>query len=397
MKTLVKVLAIIIIILAALVGAGFYGLFHTALPAKVLLGILQKGEPMWTFEEISGSISSGFTIGEVTYTSPEDSSKVSSFKNIGFEYEKNDNILTIKSIHLASGYLYVNPNGDDFKGIYSKETRSEEEEVQTTSEQGFDPYENKNKNEKHPIFEKVGIQKLIVENIDINDITIEDPATGQKTHFAKIKSTGFTVSADEFLFGSFDVEGEHVSVKVHPIDDIGMNNFGTVIAIEGRVDDIIHTMVNKEISFSCTLDCKKLPAKISAFTALDRKIQLSSESDDKKSFIINDLSFNDYVSYDGIPPFKNLNLKGSYHFRDGRKTGLAINGGDFRLGDAFFIIEDATIDMENSGSPDNVVTAKATSGGIDYTMKVTSAGNMKFDFSSSPAMTQEEIRARLKY
>lgn len=413
MKLLLKILGVFIVIILLIIGGGFYSLFYTALPAKTALKFLQSSDSNWTFNDISGSLSKGFSVGSLTYKRPEDPTKVSEIKNIGFEYEKSSDSIVIKEFHIDSAYLYIDPKGGNGQLTYTKTTaqkgagnnngnydNSGEHDVEYPASEETERYNDQGgvveKKEK-TFFDRWTSKKWVLKSVKIKDLTIEDPTTNEKTYIKEIQSDGAVFSDGKLLFGKLLVESNNLDFTINPFGGLNDDNMGSVASIKGRVGKKLYWKLKKDINFSGFIDLTTFPGTVNSFNGLNGAIQIINETDETQRVLVKQFSFDEYIQEESVPPLKKLNLEAVYHLKDGQKEALEIKGGDFTLGNAFFTLEKGTIDLSDDASKNQELLAHASSEGVDYTIRITSDGKTKLHFDSKPAMEQGEILSKLLY
>ncbi len=413
MKLLLKIIAVFFVIILLIIGAGLYSLFYTAIPAKVVLNFLQKSDSNWAFNDISGSLSKGFSVGSLTYKRPEDPSKVSEIKNIGFEYERSSDSIIIKEFHIDSAYLYIDPKGGEGHLSYTKTTTRKNSSGNTGNYDNYDEsganYSSSEVNEhyndqydaaekkKKTFFEKLSSKKWVLKSINIKDLTIVDPTTNEKTYIGEILSNGAVFTGGKLLFGKLAVSSNNLDFKMNPFGDLNDENMGSIASIEGRIGKKLYWKLKKDVTFSGFIDLNRFPGELNSLNALNGAIQIINENDSTQRILIRNFSFDEYIDEDSVPPLKDLNIEGVYHLKNGRKEFLEIIKGNFTLGSTFFTIVSAMIDLSDDAKKNQKLTARGSSSGIDYIINMTSDGQTELTFESKPPMEQREILSKLLY
>jgi hypothetical protein len=400
MKLLLKILIIFIGIIVLIAAVGYYSLFHTSLPAKAVFTLLEKTDTNWSFDDISGSLSKGLTIGTLTYKSPEDITKISTIKNLGFEYKKTSDTFAITELHLDSAYLYIDPKPDMENFSYQKtETTTESDYGDSNNGHlgGQEPILNSGKSNTPPFVDTLLKKKWLVKNVSIKDLTIEDPVTNEKTYIKEIISDGFIFTGGKILLGRLGISSNNLDLDIQPTGTLIENLYGSAIDIKGHVGEKLHWALKKDIDFTGFIDFTMQPFSLNEFSGLNGTIKIVNETDEIKKITFSDFSFDDYFLNDTVPPIKNVNLEGVYHIKDNEKTALEIFNGNLKMGETLFTIDHTTIDLKNEPNGNKALIAKAVTPGTTYTITITSEGNMAFTFSSVPEMSEEDIIAKLIY
>lgn len=403
MKLLLKILAVFVVIILLIIGGGFYSLFYTTLPAKTALKFLQSSDSNWTFSNISGSLMTGFSVGSLTYKRPEDPTKISEIKNIGFEYETSSDSIIVNEFHIDSAYLYIDPKGGEGHFSYTKTTSHTGSDDNSTASDDDSRYPASEENNQHNVkkargnsfFDKLSAKKWVLKSINIKDLTIEDPITNEKTCFKEIQSDGAVFENGKLLFGKLNIESNNLDFTLSPFGNLNDENMGSVASIKGRVGKELYWKLKKDISFSGFVDLNSFPGQISSLNGLNGAIQIINENKQTQRILFNNFSFGDYIQDESFPPVKRLNLEGVYHLTNGRKEALEIISGNFFLGDALFTIDRARIDLSDDAASGQKLKAHASQSGVDYTIEITSDGATQFHYTSKPPMEEGEILSKL--
>lgn len=387
-----------------IVGFGYVALFYTALPARVVFGVVEKLDPHWAFDDVSGTFSRGFTIGSLSYTHPEDPSRVSTIKNMGFEYENTSEAIIITNIHLDTAYLYINPAGDIDESVYEEtvtgggDSSAMEGGAGSLNEpddaNGNEPFDDESPDS---FIDEYLAKKWIVKEIRINDLTIEDPMTQEKTTIEKFESDGFMVAQETFLLGRLVLASNNVDLTITPTGEMVEGRYGSAIDIRGRIGEKLHRALKKEIQFSCSVDFTRQPVVLGAFEGFGGAVKITGKNRDAQGIAFKNFSFDDYFLNESVPPLRDVNLDVAYRLKNGDKVALEIFPGNFTLGDAFFTVNRTTIDLTDTPGANRELKARASSSGVDYTLTITSEEETALHYSSEPRMEEEDVLATLVY
>lgn len=173
--------------LLMLICIGYYVLFHTAVPARLLVGLINK-DPNIQIEGIEGSIKSGFTVATMRFK--DDKGNVNELDDVRLKYRQEDDQFVITEVHVGRGVFYVDRSGG-MKVDYSGEDHDE-----------YSGGESVN---------------LLVESISINDITVID--VGSRETF---KLEGFKVAnlklGETFSMGTAMIRSSGLDLTIRPQD-----------------------------------------------------------------------------------------------------------------------------------------------------------------------------------
>ncbi len=230
--------AICIAILIVVVGVGgYYVLFHTSLPIRGLVAMLNQ-DPDVQIEGVSGSLSSGFEVQKVRIK--DENGKTNALDDIRLKYQSEDDAFVITDIHVGRGHLYI-----DRSKI--TETKKESSPDDGTIRPLHTSDEDTN-------------ARFIIQKISINDVTIEDVGSGEKFHLEKIELDSLDIGK-EFSMGRLVVKSTDCDLEILPVDGAKTGKAFTVkglfkpglhenltapLDVQGRIDagDPDHVQVN---------------------------------------------------------------------------------------------------------------------------------------------------------
>ena|GEM_PF-2679308 len=395
-----KVIKVLLVMVLLIAGFGYVALFYTALPARAVFGMVEKLDPHWAFDDVTGTFSRGFTIGTLSYTHPEDPARVSTIKNMGFEYENTSEAIIITSIHLEAAHLYISPGETSYEETVTGGDDSFSMEESTDPVNGPD-YTTGNEplddQASDSIVERYLAKKWIVKEIRINDLTIEDPLTQEQTTIEKFESDGFMVAGETFLLGRLVLSSNNVDIDIIPTGDLAEGKYGSAIDIRGRIGEKLHWALKKDIEFTGSVDFTGQPALMGAFEGFGGAIRITGKDAATQKVTLTNFSFDDYFEHESVPPIRALTLDAAYRSVGGEKVALDIGGGHFTLGHVLFTVKQTTIDLTDTPGGNRELKARASSSNVDYTLTLTSEGEAALHFSSEPPMEEEDILATLVY
>lgn len=367
-------LAVIVSILL-MIGGVWFVVFHTSLPAKGVLSLLELN-PKLEIKGVSGSISKGFSIRSIRYQ--HDDTKTSHIDDIGFSYKKSLKAFVIEDFHVKSAYVYLD--------LSKKDSDNEEKEKQTEGE--------RKKTSSGTPFNK----DFIIERITINDITIDDPKNGKKIFLEKINSDGIMLGHGQLRFGNFLISSPNLNLKMVPMDPEAEHQTGSRLDISADIDSNLHPYIKKNIEFSGMFDFNSSPPTFFRFYGFDGSIKLDTDSGkDTSRMAINGFTPYEYFNDDRLLPLSDIYLKAENRFSNGEKTVTEILSGRFVFGNTPFVLEKGQMDLTKK--PENwVVKARSVATEIRYTIHfICDQGKDSVRFASVPSMGQKDIFSHLVF
>lgn len=348
MSILKKILIVLVFGVVVLMISGYYAIFHTSLPAKAIVGVINQS-PDVDIRGLDGSFSSGFSVESILLT--DDNGNTNSLDDIKLYYESGNESITITEFHVDKGHFYI-----DSSKITS--TSGEiDEEASNTGENSMGLY----------------IQKMSITNI-----TIEDIYTGEQ-----FKLDGLQVQdlkfGDSAHLGKLLLESDNCNIKIAPVK----NSDPQTYTFDATLKQALHKKILKDISLQGQTYRKNNNTKFK-FSAFEGKVKLSEER-----LKISDFNLNQYFL--GAPPIYNLNLDIKAN------EGFGNAQGSFLIGNALFNIN-PTIKISDKSYQYVIAECESDKGIFKIFIQSEAENNfVNLKIESSPAMSTEDILATLVY
>lgn len=337
---------------------GYYVLFHTAVPAKMLVKLINQN-PNVQIEGITGSISSGFAVESMRFK--DDNGNTNALDDVRLKYEKDGDTIVITEVHVGRGYFYV----DRSKG-----------EATFTQDGGKTTTTTTNQSDGDEL-------NVLVKSVSINDITVEDVGTGEKFNLEGIQLANLSLGK-EFSMGELSVKCTALDLKITPKNG---EETGNTFDIDGVVKPAIHKNLTAPINLKGSLDGSVKDNMTIKLVAFDGKFDVSG-SKKEGALTIKDFSFSDY--FKNAPPITNLNLSAT----NTETVGTA--KGTFTLGTQTFTIDQKVdIPKEKADKLNVPFIATSKSATTEFIIKIYPDDMDKTFFptlvlSTTPAMTLKD-------
>ncbi len=367
-------LAVIVSILLV-ICAGWYVVFHTSLPAKGVLSLLEL-DPKLEIKGVSGSISKGFGIRSIRYR--HDDTKTSHIDDIGFSYKKSLKAFVIEDFHVKSAYLYLD--------LSKKSSDEEETDIKAEGER------------KKPSSGTPFNKDFIIERITINDITIDDPKTGKKILLEKINSDGVMLGHGQLQLGNLLIASRNLNIRMVPMDAAGDYGTGSRLDITAEINSAFHAYINKDIEFTGIFDLNANPPTFFKFDGFNGKVKIDADLyEDSVHISLTDFTPFEYFNDDRLLPLSNIHFKAKNQLKNSDKIGIEILSGGFVFGNTPFALEKGYMDLIQK--PENwVVKARSVAANTSYTISfICNHGKDSVRFESVPPMGQRDIFSRLVF
>lgn len=394
MGTFLKIVVFFLTIIIIVIFSGYYAFFHSSLPAKAVFALIEKGDKHWEFDDISGSISTGFSIGKLKYRDQDNPALENRVYNVGFEYKNSEDAVTITKINLDSARLYIDFTSDEFKTEIREESIENDDpgrENNSETDKEFETIDDDS------FFEEYSNKDWVIEEISLNNLVVKDPVNGHQFNLKKVLSEGFMISDKKAFFGKLEIESENLELALVPVGNLNDKNMSQEADINGIVKNGFFGKVLRDFDFKGSFSSKDRTFGINSFSAFAGKIRIDKRFGDSQRLEADNFSPFDYLVIDEFPPVKEINFKGKNVFRGEKRTAIEIESGDFKLGNVKFDLDKGSIRFDKDGKSDDFITAKAEYNGLDYQVKITSKDGLKFEFSSESAKSNEEILARIMF
>ncbi|MCJ8328971.1 MAG: hypothetical protein HRT89_07170 [Lentisphaeria bacterium] len=355
-------------------ATGYYFLYHTPTPANLIKKVLESSDPNLNIGEISGGLSSGFTVDKIQYT--HDDGNISVVKDIGFSYENRGDVTVIKSIHVKHAHLYMDLSTKPSTGDDSKDDSLD------------DPYASEDSDETW---------NMLLERIDILDITIEDPKTGDMIKVEEITLDGLDLRNNQFKIGEARIKSQNLSFEINPTGTLDEDGRSPKFTYKGAVKKELSKDILQDFSFKgevnlegYDLSDKDDLAKSASLTALGGKFTYQTPKEGKRLFQVRSLTFDDY--FKNCSPMSDLNF--TYHSTINGKQEKVIAQGNFKIGKHLFKIKKQEKLIKRNAEPQ--FSAECHKKGVVYTYISTSDDKYILK-SSNPKESSEAILIKLLY
>ncbi|MDX1680075.1 MAG: hypothetical protein R3242_05015 [Akkermansiaceae bacterium] len=351
----VKVLIGLVAAVLLLLATGYYVLFHTAIPARMLAGVINQN-PRIQIEGIEGSLKSGFSVATMRF---EDAmGNVNELDDVRLRYRTEGDLMVITEVHVGRGLFYVDRSGD--------------EPAETTEEPypesgGGDPME------------------VLIESISINDITLVDVGTGEA-----FKMEGFHVDrlriGKEFSMGTASLRSSGLDLTITPQDGAEVSDR---FDVDFLAKPAFHENVIAAIDLKGTVEIIGEDQHRMDLSGFDGKFSIEGDSD-VIAVSLRDFDSRDYFK-SGLP-FEDVDLEIQMTGSEGTLKG------SFQLGESRFAIAQAI--QDEGGLDRNPVIATSEQGDTRYQLVISQSHMEKGDFSSiqlrsQPAMAHRDAVAMM--
>lgn len=195
----------IILIMIALCGGGFYTLFYSSAPLKLIERAIEENEDV-EIEGLRGNFMSGFTIDELRFKT--EGEEWSNLTNIKFKYKssffQSDRII-IEDISVDGGTIYADFDPNEAQISMDPDFGSEFEEARGEIESELGPEALKN------------IKEIRVDLVRLANVKIINPKTDEVVSLDEIRFDGFHILDGELTdMGDLLVQSSQMNLTTEP-------------------------------------------------------------------------------------------------------------------------------------------------------------------------------------
>ncbi len=358
-------ITVVILIVVFFVG-GFIVIFHTHVPLHIVASLLSQNEAL-EITGVSGSLSSGIGVEKISYK--HEDGNISRVEDVAFQYEIKSDTLAIKDIHVKHAYFYVYPKITK----NSKENEKKDDEFGDDTEEFGDYTETYNQS-----------GNLIIENIDINDVTIETPSLGKKVHLDRFYLSGFEVRDEKVTLGDLVIASDYLDFSMKPLQPSEDGNIQpNSYKMQGAFKEGLHESLVQTITLSGQLDLLDQENIDFIINAVENKIQIKGTGNDQQynlAMTVNQLTPKSYIKT--MPSFQDININ---YIINAHKDGTSLSEeevsmtGQFKIGKHTFTL--LPFHKKDQKTKDLQTIATSESNGVRYYLNLDFD---KLDKSSSP-------------
>lgn len=340
----------IVVLFLTLCGGGFYGVFYSSLPLKLIEAALEEDGEI-EIEGLKGNLVSGFTADEVRFKADND--QWSNLTDIKFKYSGGSSIfgsdrLIIEELSINGGTIYADWDPETSELDFDSDITEFGDE--------FDEIGDEMRNE---FGQSPSIREIRIDLVRVANLRIVNPTTQLEITLDEIKFDGFQMLDGELVsLGELLVKSSQVDlVSVPSVEFADMKNSqrfeGTLrLQADHRLTEDMPFVVDFAID-----DDLKLLLKTSTF---NEKLQFVQTPEDK-SLTYNEFSPADFIDLQtGQLQPSEVNLRLEY----GEKTGegpINVNSdGSFILGTTRFT--DLRIEEPGKGRDSRLVGTGTVNG-----------------------------------
>lgn len=336
--------------------AGYATLFHTSLPAKMVVYLLNKS-PKVQIEGISGSISSGFSIQSAHLT--DENGNVNFLKEAKFLYEFGSDKFTINELHIGSGEIYSQSSDSSNK--------SNDHQPSDTSSA------NTNAN-----------YQFVIKKASINNLTIHDIDSGQAFKLNGIQIRNLSID-DTFSIDHFSVDSSTCKISIDPIKG-ETNHYAFTASFEPSFHEILTSTLQVDGSIETKGTSVRTDLKL-----MDGSMLVETIGNNQQALTVSNL--NPAAYFAKLPPISNIN--GDMHSNDDHHTIK----GSFLFADKRFEIDQQFTTSHEDQQPPIIATHQA--GTTTYTLKLIESANdqsmVQCELVSDPPLPLEQALAGLLF
>ncbi len=278
----------IVVLFLTLCGGGFYGVFYSSLPLKLIEAALEEDGEI-EIEGLKGNLVSGFTADEVRFKADND--QWSNLTDIKFKYSGGSSIfgsdrLIIEELSINGGTIYADWDPETSEFDFDSDIASEFDELGDE----FDEFGDEMRDE---FGQSPAIREIRIDLVRVANLKIVNPTTQLEITLDEIKFDGFQMLKGELVsMGELFIKSSQVDlVSVPSVEFADMKNSqrfeGTLRAqVDHRLTEDMPFVVDFAID-----DELRLLLKANTF---NDKLQFVQTPDDKS------LSYNEFSPVDFI-------------------------------------------------------------------------------------------------
>lgn len=364
----------ILLLFVALCGGGFYTLFYSSAPLKLIESAIEDSGEV-EIDGLSGNFMSGFTIEKLRFkTEGEEWSHLS---NIKFKYKsswfQSDRII-IEDISVDGGTIYAkfDPNNAEFEmdPDFDEELGEARNEIESELGKGS----------------LAGVKEVRIDLIRIANLKIVNPDTKDEVTLDEIKFDNFHYEDGDFLdLGNLLVNSSQMSISTSPSERY--SQYDNAKRYTGQISEAMDHRFTKDVPIEVDLAVDSSGDMLYHANLYDGSV-IADRVDDLTQFTVKDFNPEDYFKSDraGILPSKiNLNFSANSGFMP---TAVESDG-TFHLGQTQF----SQLMLEKSAGSATIV-GKANVDGQVVTAEVQMsqrAGWRRITLSSEPEMPLQDL------
>lgn len=311
----------IILLFVALCGGGFYTLFYSSVPLRMIeTAIEDSGEV--EIDGLSGSIMSGFTIEKLRFKTEGD--QWSHLSNIKFKYKSswfNSDRIIIEDISVDGGTIYAkfDPDNAEFEMDPDFDAEFDEARNEIESEFGRGSFG--------------GIKEVRVDLIRIANLKIVNPDTNDEITLDEVKFDDFHFEDGVLLsMGNLLVNSSQMNITTSPSDHF--SEYETAKHFSGQLNEAVDHRFKKDMPIKVDLAVDDAGEMLYYAYLYDGAVVADRENQ-LTEFTVTDFNPEDYFKSErsGILPSK-INVK--YSAKTGFLPISVEEGGSFNLGKTQF-------------------------------------------------------------
>ena len=352
----------ILLMVALVVGGGYYTLMHTAYPLKKVAKVIEQAAPTQspiTIKDISGSFSTGARIKTLKWENGEVENLCITYDNLAQSIRSRRFIF--REISVTKAHISV------FEPESS--TQTSDSSTKGTSDTPFN----------WDLFQ--------IDKLSLSDIFLTNRLTGFSIVIPKFEWTGFKWEKGTTEFGTIKADTDQFKLETGKETTPGF-----ITRLTGTLRPRLHPSILKEFSFDAEIGPlgSNTPCRVTAF---DDAFTATVNPDGTGTLKIQSLNIASY--------FKDLWLQDVNLDIETQKLGasfpLHIKSGSFRLGKALFTVTPAMIQTkEKPQAPLSLLEARSEINGtqIQYNL-IVKDGSEKLihQVKSQPALKPDELVA----
>ncbi|OVE75912.1 hypothetical protein BVX97_03100 [bacterium E08(2017)] len=362
------------IILIAAIGIHQFisnGSFQVMIAKKLL-----ETDPRIKVGKISGSVKSGFSLDYLEYT--HESGNVSFVKDVGFNYKASGKKLVIKDVHVDSAYVFF-------------DWESDEEDTETEASSDGDVTYNESGGSEDDF-------NLIIERVSINDITVENPKTGEKATLESLQMNQFIAGKDKAKLAHFELKSDHLNIEAYPAD-LNKRKTGepdSLVAFKVQALTGLSTNIVKDIQLEGQLGTAPAGEDVLAIAGLDDKLKIEL-SEEKYTIVLNNLTPDNYIKLSS--PLSDINIDVTGKVKEKKLIPGKMKNNNFKIGKHLFVIDESSLKgLFNDDDSEFSITARSTVQNKKYTYTLRFEDDETYQsLTSKPASSTEDNLSILLY
>jgi hypothetical protein len=411
-KVVLIILGSLAVLFIALMFSAYYVLMHTAVPFRMVAGVITEAgtNQNLRIDGVSGSISKGFVVKAITWG--EKDKDANQIKDVRVLYGSFWDIMSgrkivIKQVHVGKAHLDVTgieqvlwpTNSVGLDGMDENDEEGTNVTVQTPAMINTNLFVSRHRYGRLQRHQSPGFaqNRLIqVDEFSIEDVFLTNQTTGFGLSVPAIQWKGFKAQGQNVELGQLTIDSDRLKVETKEGEEVevGGQKIKFQTRLEGTVLPLLHKSVRQPIAF--TIDAVHTGTNLAwRLSSFDGKLEAYQAGDDTGFLHCRDTDLKAYFQAP-LPEHLTANLAMTHK---GTKQIVKLGKGSFNLGQSRFEIQPQQWEKKEMPST-NHLTALGKAGDATVTYHLFLPHQpwaLEQRLTCEPAMQPQELLAKVYY